>query len=194
MLKDTYPYYLAGKAACPNANLAVLDKYRRTVAARVALAGSEAIEQAIAAAAAAVGPMWQLPAWRRQKVLEHCARRFGEQAEDLATALCIETGKPIRDSRGEVTRLIDTFRIAAEESVRIPGEFMSFDRSARTSGYVAQSKRVPIGAVLVYCAVQLPVEPSGAQGRPGHRGGLPVRAQAVAVHAAGLADHRGDAG
>jgi hypothetical protein len=34
-------------------------------------------------------------------------------------ANCIEAGKPIKDSRGEVSRLIDTFRIAAEESVRI---------------------------------------------------------------------------
>lgn len=38
-------------------------------------------------------------------------------------ALCIEAGKPIKDSKGEVQRLIDTFTIAAEESVRIGGEW-----------------------------------------------------------------------
>ena len=40
----------------------------------------------------------------------------------LAHALCVEAGKPIRDAEGEVTRLIDTFRIAAEESTRLYGE------------------------------------------------------------------------
>ena len=30
-------------------------------------------------------------------------------------ALCIEAGKPITDAEGEVSRLIDTFQIAAEE-------------------------------------------------------------------------------
>ena len=39
-------------------------------------------------------------------------------------ALCIEAGKPIKDARGEVTRLIDTFRIAAGEATRIDGEVL----------------------------------------------------------------------
>ena len=41
--------------------------------------------------------------------------------EELAMSLTIEAGKPIKDSRGEVTRLIDTFVIAMEESTRIYG-------------------------------------------------------------------------
>ena len=60
-------------------------------------------------------------------------------------ALCIEAGKPIRDSRGEVTRLIDTFRVAAEESVRIHGEVLNLEISARARGYQGMYKRVPIG-------------------------------------------------
>ena len=42
-----------------------------------------------------------------------------ERFDELAASLCIEAGKPINDSRGEVGRLIDTFRIAAEESVPV---------------------------------------------------------------------------
>jgi NAD-dependent aldehyde dehydrogenases len=60
-------------------------------------------------------------------------------------ALCIEAGKPIKDSRGEVTRLIDTFKVAAEESVRIDGEVLNLEISARAKGYRGFSKRVPIG-------------------------------------------------
>jgi acyl-CoA reductase-like NAD-dependent aldehyde dehydrogenase len=71
--------------------------------------------------------------------------RFKERAEELAYALCIEAGKPIKDSRGEVSRLIDTFRIAAEESVRMTGEIQPLDISPRARGYQGMWKRVPIG-------------------------------------------------
>jgi acyl-CoA reductase-like NAD-dependent aldehyde dehydrogenase len=57
----------------------------------------------------------------------------------------VEAGKPIKDSEGEVTRLIDTFRIAAEESVRMTGEVQPLDISPRARGYQGIWKRVPIG-------------------------------------------------
>src|SRR4030095_6305308 len=60
-------------------------------------------------------------------------------------ALCIEAGKPIRDSRGEVERLIDTFRVAAEEATRMVGEVLSMDISPRARCCRGMWKRVPIG-------------------------------------------------
>jgi acyl-CoA reductase-like NAD-dependent aldehyde dehydrogenase len=75
--------------------------------------------------------MARMAAYERQDVLAHCVERFQGRQDELAYALCVEAGKPIRDSRGEVSRLIDTFRIAAEESVRITGEVQPLDISAR---------------------------------------------------------------
>ena len=89
--------------------------------------------------------MAALPAHKRQSILYHCVRRFEERSEELALSLCAEAGKPIRDARGEVSRLIDTFRIAAEEAVRLTGEVMPMDISPRTEGYSGMWKRVPIG-------------------------------------------------
>ncbi|MCH7867240.1 MAG: aldehyde dehydrogenase family protein [Myxococcales bacterium] len=86
-----------------------------------------------------------MAAYERQDVLAHCVVRFKQRFEELAYALCIEAGKPIRDSRDEVDRLIDTFRIAAEESVRILGEVQPLDISPRAKGYRGIWKRVPIG-------------------------------------------------
>ena len=145
MLRDHYPYYLANRPESPNQDLEVLDKYSGELATRVAMADEAAIDQAIAAAVMAAEPMARMAAYERQAVLMHCVSRFAERAEELAEALCIEAGKPIRDSRGEVTRLIDTFRVAAEESVRITGEVMPLDISPRARGYTGMWKRVPIG-------------------------------------------------
>jgi acyl-CoA reductase-like NAD-dependent aldehyde dehydrogenase len=145
MLAEQYPYYLANKACQPNADLVVTDKYSGAVAARVALADSAAIDAAIGAAEQAREPMAAMPAHARQAVLLHCVRRFEERFDELAAALCIEAGKPIKDARGEVTRLIDTFRVGSEEAVRMTGEVMEMEISARAEGYSGMWKRVPVG-------------------------------------------------
>ncbi|UCE87964.1 MAG: aldehyde dehydrogenase family protein, partial [Deltaproteobacteria bacterium] len=144
-LQKTYPCYLANRPVAPNHDLEVTDKFSGEVATRVPLVDAQTIDRAIGRAVEAALPMRQLAAYQRQGVLQHCVRRFSERAEELAMALCIEAGKPIKDSRGEVTRLIDTFRIAAEESVRIYGEVMPLDISPRARGYSGMWKRVPIG-------------------------------------------------
>src|SRR5215210_5375854 len=144
-LKDTYPLYLANEAKQPNADLEVTDKFTGKVAFRCAIADAATIDAGIAAAVEAAEPMARLASYERQAVLQHCVDRFKERFDELAFALCVETGKPINDSEGEVTRLIDTFRIAAEESVRMTGEVQPLDISKRARGYQGIWKRVPIG-------------------------------------------------
>ena len=144
-LRDQYPLYLANEALQPNTNLAVTDKFTGEVATRVALADAAMIDEAIGAAVKAAQPMARMASYERRDVLQHCVDCFIERKDELAYALCIEAGKPINDSRGEVGRLIDTFRIAAEESVRMTGEVQPLDISPRARGYQGIWKRVPIG-------------------------------------------------
>jgi len=145
MLKKSYPYYLANKPVAANVDLEVRDKYSGKPATRVAFADNAAVRKAIVAADKARRAMAAFAPDQRRDVLEHCVTRFGERQEELALALCIEAGKPIRDARGEVTRLIDTFRIAAGEATRIGGEVLNLEISERTRGYRGIVKRVPIG-------------------------------------------------
>src|SRR5690606_30591395 len=133
------------RAHAPNRDLEVTDKYSGEVVTRVPLADERTIDEAIGRAVEAAEPMRRLAAYERQAVLEHCARRFDERREELALLLAIEAGKPIRDSRGEVGRLIDTFRTAAGEAVRMHGEVLPLDITPRARGYRGFWKRVPIG-------------------------------------------------
>ncbi len=144
-LKDIYPLYLNNEAVQPNTDLEVTDKFTNEVAFRTALATPDIIDAAIAGAVEAAEPMARMASYERQAVLDHCVSRFRERFDELAYALCVEAGKPIKDSEGEVTRLIDTFRIAAEESVRNYGEVQPLDISERAKGYQGMWKRVPIG-------------------------------------------------
>ncbi|MEC9428977.1 MAG: aldehyde dehydrogenase family protein [Pseudomonadota bacterium] len=145
MLKESYPYYLASEPHYANTDLDVTNKYTGEVATKVAMADADTIDKAIAAAEEAQPAMAAMAPFERQAVLEHCVKRFTERADELAQALCIEAGKPIKDAKGEVSRLIDTFKIAAEESVRINGEVVNLEISARAKGYQGMTKKVPIG-------------------------------------------------
>ncbi len=144
-MKDSYPFYLANEAVFANQDLEVTNKYTGEVATRVAKANVDDIDKAIAAAEKAQPAMTAMSPFERQAVLDHCVKRFKEREDELAKALCIEAGKPIKDAKGEVTRLIDTFRIASEESVRINGEVINLEISARAKGYQGMTKKVPIG-------------------------------------------------
>lgn len=141
-----YPYYLAGRPVAPNHDLIVRDKYTNEAIAEVAIADTFAIDTAIAAADQATAAMRQVPPFERQDILNYCVEQFRCRAEELAHLLCAEAGKPIKDARGEVGRLMDTFRLAAEESVRISGEVLNLEISPRTRGYRGMYQRVPIGA------------------------------------------------
>lgn len=145
MLKPTYPCYLAGRPHSPNADLVVLNKYTNEPATRVARADAATFDRAIAAALDSFDKTRKLPHFRRQAILQHVVRRATDRAEELARVLCIEAGKPIKDARGEVTRLIDTIRVAAEECPRLTGETLPLDINPRAEGYEGLTKRFPVG-------------------------------------------------
>jgi acyl-CoA reductase-like NAD-dependent aldehyde dehydrogenase len=172
-LAESYPFYLANRPEQPNTDLEVTDKYTGEVATRVALASTSDIDRAIDAAVRATEPMRKLPAYARKAVLRHCVRRFEERFEELAMALCIEAGKPIRDARGEVTRLIDTFSIAAEEAVRNDGEVLTLDISPRARGYRGFTQRVPIGVCSFISPFNFPLNLAAHKVAPAIAAGCP---------------------
>ena len=146
-IKSSYPYFLANRAVEANRDLEVIDKHTGAVATRVALADDAVVDRAVAAAVEAAPAMARLPSHRRRDVLHGCADRFVERFDELAEILLVEGGKVMKDARGEVQRLVDTFRIAAEEATRIGGEVLPMDIAERSEGVLGFWKRVPIGPV-----------------------------------------------
>lgn len=173
MLAETYPLYLANEPLAPNHDLVVTDKFTGAVATRVARADEALIDRAIAAAVAAEAPMARLKAYERREVLEFCVSEFRRRQEELAVALCIEAGKPIRDARGEVTRLIETFRIAAAEAERIAGEVIALDNAPRSANYRGFVKRVPVGACSFISPFNFPLNLAAHKVAPALAAGCP---------------------
>ena len=172
-MEATYPHYLANRPQQPNSDLEVTDKFTGDVATRVPLADAETIDAAIGEAVKAAPALARMAPYERQAVLQHCVRRFKERTEELAKVLCIEAGKPIKDSRGEVTRLIETFQIAADEAVRPSGEVLNPEISERAKGYRGWTKRVPIGPCSFISPFNFPLNLTAHKVAPALAAGCP---------------------
>jgi len=151
------PLYLAGQRVTTERALEVRDAWSGRVAARVSLAGPAELERAIQSCVAAAPAMRATKPYERAALLAACARAFTARSEELAHTLCTEAGKPIRDARGEVTRLVDTFRIASEEATRIEGQVLELEVTPRARGYRGMTRRVPIGPCALISPFNFPL-------------------------------------
>jgi succinate-semialdehyde dehydrogenase / glutarate-semialdehyde dehydrogenase len=63
------------------------------------------------------------PPRERGEILRRAFEKLTERADDLALLMTLEMGKPIAESKAEVTYAAEFFRWFAEEAVRIEGRF-----------------------------------------------------------------------
>ena len=143
----TVPIYLAGEFAEAGAPLEVRNPASGELVATTFQAGPAELERATVAAVEAFGRTRRLASYERRDALAHVAERIGQDADELAELLTRESGKPIRDARGEVARASLTFRTAGEEALRITGEWMPLDWNAANKGRSGIWRRYPIGPV-----------------------------------------------
>ncbi|HEY7464740.1 MAG TPA: aldehyde dehydrogenase family protein [Candidatus Limnocylindria bacterium] len=143
----TVPIYLAGEFVEAGTPLEVRDPASGELVATTFSAGAAELERATLAAVEAFGRTRRLASFERRDALAHVARRITEDADELAELLTRESGKPIKDARGEVARAALTFRTAAEEALRINGEWLPLDWTAANRGRSGIVRRYPIGPV-----------------------------------------------
>ncbi len=141
------PIYLAGEFVEAGSPLEVRNPATGELVATTWQAGPDELERATAAAVAAFDKTRRLASFERRDALQHVADAITRDADELAELLTRESGKPIRDARGEVARGALTFRTAAEEALRINGEWIPLDWTAANRGRSGIVRRYPIGPV-----------------------------------------------
>lgn len=130
----------------------VVDPATEAPMGAVSLADNGQIDAAIAAAdRAAAG-------WRRMSGTEHGAilvRAAGllrDRLEETARLLTLEQGKTLAESRGELTRAIETLAWNGEEAPRIEGALVA----GRVAGTTRRRVAAPIGVVAAFAAWNFP--------------------------------------
>ncbi len=75
-------------------------------------------------AAVAAGPEWsQHPPRERGEILRRAFEMIGERADELALLMTLEMGKPVAESKAEITYGSEFLRWFSEEAVRINGRY-----------------------------------------------------------------------
>jgi acyl-CoA reductase-like NAD-dependent aldehyde dehydrogenase len=141
------PIYVAGEFVEAGAPLEVRNPADGELVATTFQAGPEELERATVAAVAAFEETRRLASYQRRDALAHVAACIERDGDELATLLTRESGKPIKDARGEVARGALTFRTAAEEALRINGEWLPLDWAPANAGRHGIVRRYPIGPV-----------------------------------------------
>ncbi|RLP75597.1 aldehyde dehydrogenase family protein [Mycetocola tolaasinivorans] len=142
--------WVAGASSRP-----VLDRWNGTEIGSVAIAGAGQAGAAVDAAARALDT--PLPVPERAAILARTAAGIAARAEEFATLITAETGKPITAARGEVGRAVETLGWAAEEARRLPTETVALDATAAGAGTMAFTLAEPRGIVAAITPFNFPL-------------------------------------
>jgi acyl-CoA reductase-like NAD-dependent aldehyde dehydrogenase len=170
----TQGFYLQGKWIEEGTPVEIHAPYDGTPIAVVYQATRQHVDKAIQAAAKAFGSTRRLPAFERQRVLRAIAQHITNRKDEFARTLAQEAGKPLKAARTEVERAIFTFTVAAEETTRIPGEFLSLDWQQFTVGRWGIVRRFPVGPVAGITPFNFPLNLVAHKVAPAIASGCPI--------------------
>jgi len=129
--------------ALDGATIEVVNPFDGSILTRVAEAKAADVDRAVDAAAKAF-PAWRAtPAMQRGRLLGKLADAIEANAEELAQIESLDTGHPIRDTRGlDVPRTAVTFRYFAGMADKVQGSVVPVE-----AGFLNYVLREPVGVV-----------------------------------------------
>lgn len=130
--------------------------WARRVVSTARQAGDDDVGTALAYARRAARAVARMSPAARAQVLERAATAALTHRDDLARLLALELGKPLKDGRGEIDRVADTFVVSAAEARRIGGEVLPVAGWPRGVGTTALTYRAPVGVALAITPFNAP--------------------------------------
>ncbi|MEW6713837.1 MAG: aldehyde dehydrogenase family protein [Nitrospirota bacterium] len=173
-MKERYPLLLGGRHIETPDMLEVINPFDEKIVSSVCRASGKEASEAVEAAERAKGAMAEMPSHIKAKILENISSKITERKEELARSITLENGKPISASRAEAERGALTFKIAAEEALRLGGEFIPLDRNAASEKRWGITRRFSIGTVLAITPFNFPLNLVAHKLAPAIAAGDPV--------------------
>jgi len=170
---EEFKLYYAGEFHSSDTKLEVENPYTNKAFAQTYVAGTEQLEKAIEKALEVEEEMKSLPSYKKYEILRFIAEEINKNIDRFANIIAQEAGKPMVYAIGEVKRAIQTFTVAAEESKRLPKEYVSLDWTAPGQGKEGLVKHFPIGLIAGISPFNFPlnlavhkIAPAIAAGNP----------------------------
>ncbi|MFN4233455.1 MAG: aldehyde dehydrogenase family protein [Bacteroidia bacterium] len=174
MQKISFPIYLAGQFSESDKKLEVLNPYNHSLVGNTWLANEYQINKAIEIAINSQKELEKLPSYKRYEILSFIASEIKKQREEFALLLSREAAKPLKYALAEIDRSIQTFTIAAEESKRLPKEYISLDWTPIGEKKEGLIKHFPIGLVAGITPFNFPLNLAVHKIAPAIAAGCPI--------------------
>lgn len=172
--QSSYPIYVAGKFKTTSHFLDVVSPYTQQCVYQTFTAGEDDYEAAVSAACAVRQTMQDLPVYERCRILTEIAQGVLKHHDELAVIMAREAGKPLKTAHAEIDRAAQTFRIAAEEAKRLPGETLRIDWHPPGAHKDAIVNYFPVGVVAAITPFNFPLNLVAHKIAPAIAAGCPI--------------------
>ncbi len=173
-MPESFPLMIPG-AASHGKPLEVRAPYDRSLIAVAEMADAATAEQALENGSLLYHSRDQwLPLAERLSILERAVALMNPLAEELALEAAREGGKPLLDSRVEVSRAMDSLKLCVEHMRSSGGREIPMNVNAASTGRVAWTRFEPIGVVAAVSAFNHPLNLIAHQVGPAIAAGCPV--------------------
>jgi glyceraldehyde-3-phosphate dehydrogenase (NADP+) len=174
LLQNTFEIFCAGKFISTSRIHQVVNPYDSHQVAGTFLAGDAELETAIRSADKVKEELAAMPSFVKYSILKQISDELSALRQQFAELITFESGKPIRYALAEVDRSIQTFIIAAEESKRLPKEYMSIDWTPAGNGKEGFVKYFPVGIVAGISPFNFPLNLAVHKIAPAIAAGCPI--------------------
>lgn len=171
---NDYKIYCGGEFISTGNLHPVKNKFTGETFATTFLADKTIFEKAILSAENVKEKYRNLSSLEKFEALRFISEQLLSNKQKLAEILCLESGKPIRYSIGEIERSAQTFLIAAEECKRLPKEYLSLDWTANGKGKEGIVNYFPIGIVAGISPFNFPMNLAVHKIAPAIAAGCPI--------------------
>jgi len=169
-----YKIYCGGEFITSPTEHVIKNKYSKKPFATTYLADRHLLDRAIKAAQKARPLCRELSSQQKYLALKFISEELEKNKKHLAEVLSIESAKPLVYAIGEIDRSIQTFLIAAEESKRLPKEYMSLDWTANGKGKEGIVDYFPVGIVAGISPFNFPLNLAVHKIAPAIASGCPI--------------------
>lgn len=171
---QNYKIYCGGEFVYTGQELKVINPYTTEHFATTYLADESTLEIAINIAQSVKEKLKELPSYLKAEALNYIAGELKKNRQHLAEVLCNESAKPVKYALAEIDRAAQTFFIAAEETKRLPKEYISLDwtpNGEKREGLVAY---FPVGLVAGIAPFNFPMNLAVHKIAPAIAAGCPI--------------------
>jgi glyceraldehyde-3-phosphate dehydrogenase (NADP+) len=148
--------YLLGKRIARKKKITVKNPYDNTIVETLAQSSEEDINRAVEIGKTGFEILKKMPAGKRAEILEQCSRIIARDKESFAQIISKESGKTIKEARGEVGRAINTMKLSGIAALGLTGKTVRFDLGGPSSK-MGFYQRVGLGIVLAITPFNFPL-------------------------------------